>query len=354
MNSDPNGLEWTEKGLQAFDELQEIMSKDSLDGGLVLALPDFNRRFILDTDASGYALGAVLSQYQGEVDGTGPLKPIMFISRKLIDAEKNYCTRERECLAIVWAFKRLRRYLWGMPNILVRSDHANLRWLMEAEHTGRLARWVMLLSAYDFTLVHVKGKANVIADGLSRIEAWSPAALIAIMEDPSCLDTEGVLVDHDQMPRGAAYVVGGTSVPTACSASFSEQVEIKAEYFCCPAHKEEDLCDEFEKMEQERSELREDGLHPEAPDRGGYCLSEEKGPISMEEGDDSFIFSSHKALQQQQLLDGEHEELLEYYQDPTKVSENKSIRKKKKVLKMRDGPFWYVGARGAYSADPDK
>ena len=90
-------------------------------------------------------------------------------SVKLTPEQVNYCTRQREALAIVWAFSRLREYLWGAPDILVQTDHANLKWLMEKEHTGRLARWQSELALYDFTIEYIKGKENTVPDSLSRI-----------------------------------------------------------------------------------------------------------------------------------------------------------------------------------------
>ena len=148
---------WMKKTVEAFDKLKERLIRPPEEGGLVLTLPQWERQFVLDTDASKYAVGAVLSQWDGDKDKEGKLRPVMFISRKLTDAEVNYCTRDREALAIVWAFKRLRRYLRGAPNVRVRTDHANLRWLMELEHTGRLARWQIQLSVYDFQTEHIKG-----------------------------------------------------------------------------------------------------------------------------------------------------------------------------------------------------
>jgi len=72
---------------------------------VVLAYPDFNKPFDLTTDASAHGLGAVLSQKH---------RPIAWVSRIIRDNEMHFATNERELLAIVWALKKLRNYLYGM------------------------------------------------------------------------------------------------------------------------------------------------------------------------------------------------------------------------------------------------
>jgi len=167
---------------RTFEKIKELLIRDPKENkDSLLMMPDPNKQYVLDTDASRYAIGAVLQQY----DQDGNLRPIMFISRKLNDAEKNYCTRQREALAVVWAFKRLREYLWGSFHIIVRTDHQNLVWLMTNDYTGRLARWQAILSCYDFEVKYMPGKKNVIADTLSRC-LWSyttpSAALTALQQ----------------------------------------------------------------------------------------------------------------------------------------------------------------------------
>lgn len=81
---------------------------------VMLAYPDFEKDFQLTTDASNYALGAVLEQ-----NG----RPIIFISRTLNKAEEHYATNEKEMLAIVWALKSLRNYLYGAARVKIFTDH---------------------------------------------------------------------------------------------------------------------------------------------------------------------------------------------------------------------------------------
>lgn len=128
-----------------------------------LQLPDLNREFVIQTDASDLGLGAVLLQEHG-----GVLRPVAFASRSLTPAEKNYSVTEKECLAIVFALRKFDYYVDGVPFVM-ETDHMALTWLKRlSEPSGRLARWALLLQRYDFTVRYRKGKNNVVADALSR------------------------------------------------------------------------------------------------------------------------------------------------------------------------------------------
>lgn len=142
--------------IEAFQKLKRIITSPP-----ILSYPDFNRKFVVTTDASNVALGAVLSQDS---------KPICYASRTLNDHEKNYSTIEKELLAIVWAIRYLRPYLYGVK-FLVRTDHQPLKWLSSLkEPNSRLIRWKIKLSEYEFDIEYVKGKDNKVADFLSRLE----------------------------------------------------------------------------------------------------------------------------------------------------------------------------------------
>jgi len=131
----------------------------------LLRYPDFTKPFILTTDASNFAIGAVLSQ------GTmGSDRPIAFASRTLNEAEVNYSTVEREMLAIVWGIQHFRPYLFGHKFTIV-TDHRPLTWLMGfKEPNFKLVRWKLQLLEYDYEVTYKKGSQNVVADALSRIE----------------------------------------------------------------------------------------------------------------------------------------------------------------------------------------
>ena len=130
----------------------------------VLAFPDFFKHFILETDASGVGLGAVLSQEQED----GRPKPLCYASRTLQAHERNYGVSKLEALAVMWAVKHFRVYLFG-HKCRVYTDHEALVSSMNNPHpSGKLARWGLALQELDLTIRYRPGKLNQSADGLSR------------------------------------------------------------------------------------------------------------------------------------------------------------------------------------------
>lgn len=100
----------------------------------------------------------------------GTHKPFAYASRTLNCNEMNYSTIEKELLAIVWATKYFRRYLFGRKFKII-TDHKPLQWFMNLKDTNpRLRRWQLKLSEYDFIVIYKQGKCNTNADALSRIE----------------------------------------------------------------------------------------------------------------------------------------------------------------------------------------
>ena len=84
--------------------------------------------------------------------------------------ERNYSTIEKECLAIVWGFKRFQLYLYGVPFVL-QTDHKPLKYMNSAKFAnGRLMRWAMFRQSYNFRVEGIKGSENVGADYLSRVQ----------------------------------------------------------------------------------------------------------------------------------------------------------------------------------------
>ncbi len=154
----PNKPKWTDVEQKAFDRV-----KYEVTNAPVLRLPDPDKPFVLETDASDVGLGAVLLQpYE---DG---LHPVAFASKKLLPAEKNYLVHERELLAGVWALKQWRCYIEGKA-FTWKTDNESLKWLQtQRELNKRQTRWVQWLQTFDYSVQHIAGKQNAAADALSR------------------------------------------------------------------------------------------------------------------------------------------------------------------------------------------
>lgn len=151
-------FKWDEKADIAFNKLKEALISFPC-----LRLPNVKKDFILHTDASGYAIGAVLSQ----ADESGDLHPVGYASRRLSDAETRYSVFERETLAVIWGINNFRQYLYGKRFVLY-CDQKSLSYALKFKEGGRVARWALALQSYDFEIIHTPGKINVPADVLSR------------------------------------------------------------------------------------------------------------------------------------------------------------------------------------------
>lgn len=142
--------------------------KSALSKAPVLAYPTQNDNFILDTDASNYGMGAVLSQIQNNSE-----KVVFYFSKSFSGPERKYCVTRRELLAIVISIKHFHHYLYGR-RFTVRTDHGALRWLLNFKNPeGQMARWLEILSSYDFEIIHRAGKSHSNADSLSRHPCFS-------------------------------------------------------------------------------------------------------------------------------------------------------------------------------------
>lgn len=154
----PNKVKWTESTQQAFDTLKDLLCKRP-----ILKLPDFDRTFILRTDASENGIGAVLLQLENDEK-----LPVAYASRKLQDRERSYAVIEKECLAVVWEVQKFHQYLYGQEFSL-ETDHQPLTYLDKSKtENSRLMRWALLLQQYRFRIVAIKSSDNVGADYLSR------------------------------------------------------------------------------------------------------------------------------------------------------------------------------------------
>ena len=149
---------WQKDQDTAFNQLKQMLTQNP-----ILAHPDYNYGFIVQTDASDEGLGAVLTQLIN-----GEERVIMYISRVLQPSEKKWSTREKEALGILWAIHSFRSFIIG-TKFTVETDHHSLQWLLTASKPARLVRWAMELAEYDFEIKHRSGRNNQNADALSRL-----------------------------------------------------------------------------------------------------------------------------------------------------------------------------------------
>ena len=150
--------EWSTAQHQAFNRL-----KLALTTAPVLKLPDFGKQFVVTTDASDAAVGAILEQ-----DFGNGLQPVAFASRKLNGAKIRYSAYERELLGIVWALAQWKHYCRGPHAVIIQTDHALLRHLPnQASVNSRVWKWISILQGYNLEIRHIPGKRNP-ADTLSR------------------------------------------------------------------------------------------------------------------------------------------------------------------------------------------
>lgn len=146
----------TEEAVTAFEKIKStLISKE-----VILSHPNFEKEFELTTDASEYAIGAVLSQDD---------KPITFLSRTLSKTEESYAANEKEMLAIIWSLGSLRNYLYGSRRVKIFTDHQPLTFALSNKNTNaKMKRWKSILEEYNYELKYKPGKSNVVADALSR------------------------------------------------------------------------------------------------------------------------------------------------------------------------------------------
>ncbi|KAK8936447.1 hypothetical protein KSP39_PZI012366 [Platanthera zijinensis] len=176
--SDDAPFAWPPAATAAFAALQSALIHAP-----VLAMPDFNQPFIIECDASGTGVGAVLMQ-----NG----RPIAYYSRAFSTAIRSRSAYENELMALVLAVQHWRPYLLGRP-FIVRTDHHSLRYLLQQKiATPAQQLWVAKLLGYDFTIEYRSGKSNKAADALSRLTTAPELTAISrpVWDDISTLQHE--------------------------------------------------------------------------------------------------------------------------------------------------------------------
>lgn len=150
-----SNFEWTETAQAAFEQLKLLMSSTP-----VLALPDFSKDFVVETDASGVGIGAVLMQ-EGH--------PIAFINKVLFPKYQSLLVYEKELLAILLAVKKWYHYL-QCRKFVIMTDHQSLKYLLEQKLTTPTQQaWMAKLMHFDYEIMYKRGVENSAADALSRV-----------------------------------------------------------------------------------------------------------------------------------------------------------------------------------------
>jgi hypothetical protein len=155
-----NKFEMKNEQLQSFRALKHLLSHTP-----VLTIPDVNQPFVVSTDASKFAIGAVISQDRGN-----GLQPVAYMSQKLSPSATNWKVHTQELFAVVQALKQWRHYLLGTKDpFIIETDHRSLEYIQSQPHIAPMeVRWIEYLQQFNFTMKYREGKTNVVADSLSR------------------------------------------------------------------------------------------------------------------------------------------------------------------------------------------
>ena len=166
MTRKENKWSWGEKQQKAFEKLKERFTTEP-----VLVTPDLDKEIRVEADVSDFAAEGVLSMKCEDERW----RPVVYISKSLNEAERNYEIHDKEMLAIIWCLEAWRYFLEGAKDWFeIWMDHKNLEYFMKVQKLNqRQARWSLYLLRFDFALKHVAGKSMGRADSLSRKVDWA-------------------------------------------------------------------------------------------------------------------------------------------------------------------------------------
>ncbi|PIK53373.1 hypothetical protein BSL78_09735 [Apostichopus japonicus] len=249
-NPDPKFL-WGTEQENAFQESKELLQNDTC-----LVHFDPAKPIFLQTDASPYGLGAIISHHMPD----GSERPIGFASRTLTGSERNYAQYKKEGLSIIFGLKKFHKYLHGKHFTIV-TDHKPLVALFGNQKpanpmsSARVARWHMILSAYEFDIIHKSGTNHSNADALSRLPltnceetAWLFDRLL-----PTEREQINLLCDVEKHPVEATEVKRLTDKDPVLSRV--------RQYILDGWPKQRNLGEDFTPFSQKREELSvEDGI----------------------------------------------------------------------------------------------
>jgi hypothetical protein len=205
---------WTPEAQMAFEQMRDLLC-----AAPVLALPDPSKPYVVVTDASNFAIGACLMQDQGN-----GLQPIVYMSKKMLDAETRYPVHHKEMLAIVCALKEWRHYLHGAAQgFKVLTDHKSLTYFQRQPNlTERQARWNDFIAEFgpDLVIEYQQGKHNVVADALSRRSDHATTTDVPVVNNVTPVvpvDNTAVLLTATTVGTGlTGQIVNGYATDPLC------------------------------------------------------------------------------------------------------------------------------------------
>lgn len=188
-------FQWEDEQANAFRVL-----KKALTSAPVLAHPSADETFVVSTDASKYAVGAMLEQ-RGH--------PVAFLSHRLSKEETNWDTGDQELLAFIIALDKWSVYLRGRRFIFY-TDHEPIRYLQsKARLSGRQARWLDVIQEHNFEVRHVPGSKNVVPDALSRRADHVPHLKMMSLQDPGIPEKIKSAYEEDVWSQGMIKCLNG-------------------------------------------------------------------------------------------------------------------------------------------------
>ena len=207
LSSPKMHFQWTEEAQQQFEKVKKKLASSP-----VVAFPDFTRPFMVVTDASDVACGAVLIQ----CNDNGGQSIVASCSHKFSSTERRWSTIEREAFGVVFACRKF-NYFIEARHFTIRCDHKSLIYIDEKTYkNAKIKRWQEELSKYDFSIIHIKGEDNGVADWLSR----------------PCGAVSNTPTTNDSGPAGNIYQVGDGPleiyIPSWCTKNLTtEPVTLK-------------------------------------------------------------------------------------------------------------------------------
>lgn len=195
-NTRKNKLDWSEELNAQFEN-----AKQALYEATGRPMPDFNREFSIQTDASHNCIAGAL--FQKNEDNENDV--VLFVSRKLNKHEMNYSITEKELLSVVWTIKKLRTCLF--QPFKVYNDHNPISQYIKLEnHNARVTRWVIFLSQFMYEIHHIRGTQNLLADTLTRhFENTTHLHIISTNLQAEELETELIKL-HEKLGHANAFI----------------------------------------------------------------------------------------------------------------------------------------------------